>query len=103
MTSGSPTIDAGAPLFAILCVAGEDGPRAWLRAGEALIRVLLRGRVDHLHASFFGQPIELPELRAALEGALDLRAAPQLILRFGHAGDAPTTPRRAVDDILSGS
>src|SRR5690606_32732432 len=88
-------IDAGAPLFVVLAAAGpDDGPLQWLRAGEALSRVLLRGRVDHLHASFFGQPIELPELRAALRRGLGLAGAPHLVLRLGHAGDVAATPRR---------
>ncbi|MEZ4448070.1 MAG: hypothetical protein R3B09_01240 [Nannocystaceae bacterium] len=93
-------IDAGTPRFVVLVTDG-DGPRQWIQTGEALARILLRGRVDHVLASFFGQPIEVASLRAELRRALDLPGAPQLVLRLGHAGDARATPRRALDDLLS--
>ena len=93
----------GSPVMAILTTEG-DAPGDWLRAGAALVRVLLRGRVDHVWASFFGQPLERPELRARLGEVI--RAAgstarwPQVALRLGHGGEVPPSPRRDVAAVL---
>jgi nitroreductase len=92
-------LDLGAPTLAILSTAGDD-PRSWLIAGETLARVLLRGRVDHLWASFLGQAIEVPAARAALRERLGLVGWPQLVLRLGYAGDRAPTPRRPLADQL---
>ena len=92
-------LDLGAPVLAVLTTAGDD-PRSWLVAGETLARVLLRGRVDHLWASFLGQAIEVPTARAALRERLGLVGWPQLVLRLGYAGDRAPTPRRPLADQL---
>lgn len=95
-----------APLLVVLCT-DEDGPKAWLAAGQALSRVLLRARVAEVSASFFSQPIEVDKAWIQLRHAMDLHNFPQLIFRLGYAktsDQAPATPRRAVDDmILAGS
>ncbi|MEZ4383080.1 MAG: hypothetical protein R3A79_17265, partial [Nannocystaceae bacterium] len=92
-------LDLGAPVLAVLTTADDD-PRSWLRAGETLARVLLRGRVDHLWASFLGQAIEVPAARAALRERLGLVGWPQVVLRLGYAGDRAPTPRRPLADHL---
>lgn len=96
----------GAPVLALICTA-EDDPRAWLRAGEALVRVLLRGRVDHLYASFLHHPLARSGERWAVaeEAAVlgDLPQAPgfaQLALRLGYGADQPATPRRPLSELL---
>ena len=95
-------LDAGSPVLAILTTHGDD-PAWWLRAGEALARLLLRGRVDHLWASFLGAPIELPEARAELRARLGLPGYPQIILRLGYAGDLAPTPRLSLAEVLAGA
>jgi nitroreductase len=93
-------LDQGSPVLAVLTTPGDDRA-SWLRAGETLARILLRGRVDHLWASFLGQGIEVASARAAIREALDLQEWPQVILRLGYAGDLAPTPRKALADLLT--
>ena len=97
---------SGAPLMALITTPRDD-PHAWLCAGQALVRVLLRGRVDQLQASFIQGPLtRAPDRLAFAEQASilgDLSQAPgyaQLALRLGHGGDLPATPRRPLADVL---
>lgn len=99
-------IAAGAPVLAVITTP-DDGPQAWLRAGEALIRVLLRGRVDQLYATFLHGPLTRAADRWALAEELavlgDMSQTPgfvQLALRLGYAADLPPTPRRPLADVL---
>jgi hypothetical protein len=88
-----------APLVAVISTGGDD-PIDWLRAGQALERVLLTATVSCLSAAFLNQPVEIPELRerlAALTGA----GTPQLVLRLGHAPPHLPTPRRDLSDVLA--
>ncbi len=92
-------LDRGAPVLAVLATPRDDRT-SWLRAGESLARLLLRGRVDHLWASFLGQGIEVESARTAIREALGLQEWPQVILRLGYAGDLAPTPRKALADLL---
>ncbi len=104
-----PAILEGSPVLALITTAGDD-PLAWLRAGEALIRVLLRGRVDHLYASFLNGPLTRSADRwaVAAESAVlgDMPQTPgyaQLALRLGYGSDLPATPRRPLSEVLLAS
>jgi nitroreductase len=89
------------PTVAVLTTDG-DRPADWLRAGQALQRVLLTATMDGLGASYVNQPLELPDLRSRVRDELALPGFPQLILRFGRPveGWPAPTPRRPVRDIL---
>ncbi len=89
----------GSPALAVLGTA-DDAPESWLAAGQALGRVLLRARVDEVHASYLNQPVEVPELRVRVREALGLSGTPQQVLRLGYGPDVPPTPRRAIEDVL---
>ena len=89
----------GSPVLAVLGTK-SDSPANWLSAGQALARVLLRGRVDDVWASFLNQPIEIPELRMKLMDLLGRKGSPQLILRMGHGQDVKPTPRRTPGEVL---
>jgi hypothetical protein len=80
----------------------EDRTGDWLRAGQALMRVLLTAAADGYAASYLNQPLELPGLRQQLRDELRLAGWPQLILRLGQpAGPLPPpTPRRPASDLL---
>ncbi len=91
----------GSPVLAVLGTAG-DTPRDWLAAGLALQRVLLRARVDGVFASFLNQPIEVPELRAPLARLIGRDGYPQLVLRLGYGEDTKASPRRLLEDVLTG-
>jgi hypothetical protein len=109
-TTGGPArgdaILEGAPVLALLATAGDDR-RDWLRAGDALVRVLLRGRVDHLYASFLPGPLTRAADRWAVaeESAVlgDMPQSPgyaQLALRLGYGSDLPPVPRRPLSAVL---
>lgn len=89
-----------APVLAVL-TTGEDSSLDWLRAGEALARVLLEATILGLSASFLNQAIETPELREELRQRLPNGACPQLMIRLGYATDpAVRSPRRTAGQVI---
>jgi nitroreductase len=88
------------PQLAVLTTA-RDEPADWLRAGQALQRVLLTATAHGLAASFLYQPIQLRDMRGDAAPAWPWRENPQIVIRFGYCEDAPGTPRRPLDDILT--
>jgi hypothetical protein len=90
----------GAPALAVL-TTGSDACMDWLRAGEALARVLLEATILGLSASFVNQPVEVPELREEMRQRMDGNAWPQLILRLGYAKE-PSVPseRRPLSEVI---
>jgi len=89
----------GSPVMAALWTE-NDTPGAWLSAGQAMMRVLLRARVDNVWASFLNQPIEVPELRIRVRDLLGKQGFPQLVLRMGYSQDVKPTPRRTPGEVL---
>lgn len=85
-----------------LVVLGTDAdePWAWISAGQALARVLLRARADEVWASFLNQPIETPALRSQVTELIGRTGHPQLILRLGYGPNVTPTPRRTVEEVL---
>jgi nitroreductase len=90
---------ASAPLLAVL-ETSADTPAAWLAAGQAVARVLLRAGAQGVWASFLNGPITLPELRTQLRARLGSEGFPQLLLPLGYAPEGPPTPRREVSAVL---
>lgn len=89
----------GAPVLAVLGT-DEDTRPAWLQAGQALARVLLRARSAQLWGAFLNQPIEVPKLRPRL-AALVGGGWPQLLLRMGYGNETAPTPRRPVSEVTT--
>ncbi|MEV0901111.1 nitroreductase family protein [Actinoplanes sp. NPDC049802] len=83
----------------VVLATGGDGPADWIRAGQALQRVLLTATHLHLATTPISQPLEVPAVRAMLTGAGDHRW-PQMIIRLGYAAPAAATPRRPVGEVL---
>jgi len=81
----------------------DDSPSAWLRAGEALERVLLEATRYDLATGLFTQVVEVPQTRAALREELALGVFPQVVLRVGYAPKTPATRRRRLVDVISES
>ncbi|WP_030757522.1 Acg family FMN-binding oxidoreductase [Streptomyces sp. NRRL F-5135] len=82
----------------------EDGPADWLRAGQALERVLLVATLLGLGASFATQPLEWPELRWVMRDPISGSGQVQMVLRLGYGTDGPggpATPRRPVKQVLT--
>jgi hypothetical protein len=84
---------------AVLTTAGDE-PADWLRAGQALDRMLLRAAGRWVFASLESQPLESPALRAAIRDYLGLAGLPQMLLQLGRANTAAATPRRPVAEII---
>ena len=93
---------AGSPVLAVLGTDRDDSS-AWLSAGQALSRVLLRACADGVSASFLNQPIELHELRIKLNQLLGRKGHPQLMLRMGYGPEIKPTPRRKTTEVLAGT
>ena len=87
-----------APTVAIVYTAG-DTPLDWLRAGQAMERVLLTATVRGVCNTPITAPTELPELRALL-GDEHIGQVAQVILRLGYGNPVPSTPRRPVRDVI---
>jgi nitroreductase len=87
---------AEAPVVVVLATP-EDEPEDWLRAGQALERVLLTATHAGLSAGFENQPCEAsPALRARL-GAVVHGHVPQMVARLGPSAPTRPTPRRPVE------
>ena len=87
--------------IAILYTAGSS-PDDWLRAGQALDRVLLSAAADGVSASFLSGPIQVDNLTPALRTLLggDVQY-PQMVLGLGYAPPRDRrTPRRPLDESL---
>jgi hypothetical protein len=78
----------------------HDGPADWLRAGQALESVLLTAAAEWAFAAIHSRLTEVTHLRTELQRELATAAYPQLLLRFGYADTAATTPRRSPDEVL---
>jgi hypothetical protein len=77
-----------------------DTPPDWLRAGEALERVLLEITRQGFVATPLTQVTEVPSARAQLRSELGLVMYPHVLLRIGHAAMTPGSRRRRLVDVL---
>ncbi|MEV0829233.1 Acg family FMN-binding oxidoreductase [Nonomuraea rubra] len=77
----------------------QDGPRDWLRAGQALQRVLLTATAHGVAASLFSQPLDLraPQHRGDRPGPF---GHVQMLARFGYGPAVAEVPRRPVSEVV---
>ncbi|MFH8800813.1 Acg family FMN-binding oxidoreductase [Streptomyces sp. NPDC017936] len=87
------------PQLALVSTA-HDHPRDWLRAGQAMERVLLLATLQGLATSFATQPLEWPDLRWPLRDPATGTGHPQVVLRLGYGPRGPGAPRRPVSQVL---
>ena len=79
----------------------ESNRSAWLRAGEALQRILLEAtRLDYV-VSLASQVAEVPSTRDRLRKELDLELHPLLLMRIGRAAPTPASKRRDLNKVIS--
>ncbi|WP_417565806.1 Acg family FMN-binding oxidoreductase [Marinobacter sp.] len=91
------------PVIAALGTSG-DGDEDWLKAGQALERVLLTSLGQGLQASYLNQPIQVAVLRPKLQHLLGSSGFPQILLRLGYpATDLPAAPRRNLQEVVETS
>ncbi|HEX6472160.1 MAG TPA: hypothetical protein VF069_23915 [Streptosporangiaceae bacterium] len=99
-----PGADLVTGVVALLTTPG-DLRADWLRAGQALQRLLLRASADDVSAAFHTQALEVPELREFVRGRFCDGAHPQMLLRLGRPawrpGDAYGAVRRPVADVVA--
>ncbi len=96
MPSGGPA----APVTAVMVTPGEDEP-SWLRAGQALQRVLLRAASQWVFARLQTQPLQSTSVRAQLRGSLTPAGWPQLLLELGVVRTSHPTGRRPADELTT--
>ncbi|WP_240797791.1 nitroreductase family protein [Streptomyces sp. F001] len=89
----------GSPQLALLSTS-NDRPEDWLRAGQAMERVLLLATVEGLSSSFATQALEWTDLRWPLRDPVSGRGFTQMVLRLGYGPESPSTPRRPVPEVL---
>jgi nitroreductase len=103
--AGQLPADTGSGIDQTLLVLATrtDEPLSWLRAGEALQRLLLELTALGWVAEPMTQAVEVPVTRTQLRSALTWDAHPQVLLRVGRATPTPRTPRRGRTDAVAGS
>ena len=94
--SGGPP----APVTAVLVTPGED-EESWLRAGQALQRLLLRAADRWVFASLQTEPLQSTSVRAQIRSSLALPGSPQLLLELGVVRTSRPTGRRPAEDLTT--
>jgi hypothetical protein len=84
---------------AVLLTPG-DTRADWLRAGQALHRLLAHAAGKWVFASLYSQPLEAAAIRALIRDRLALPGAPQMLLQLGLAHAAHATARRPPDELI---
>jgi hypothetical protein len=88
------------PTVVLLGTTGDDR-YAWVQAGRALGRVLLRATTAGLAASPLTQALDWPATRTRMTVQLSLVGHPQMLLRLGFpVTPAAGTGRRPVGEVL---
>jgi nitroreductase len=79
----------------------ESNRWAWLRAGEALQRILLEATRFDFVVGIASQVAEVPSIRDRLRKELDLEFHPLLLMRIGRAAPTPAAKRRDLATIIT--
>jgi hypothetical protein len=88
------------PTVVLMGTMGDDR-HAWVQAGRALGRVLLRATTAGLAASPLTQALDWPATRTRMTVQLSLVGHPQMLLRLGFpVAPAAGTGRRPVGEVL---
>jgi hypothetical protein len=98
----APPPDVERPTVVLMGTDGDDR-YAWLLAGRALGRVLLRATDAGVAASPLTQALDWPATRTRLQSRLSLVGHPQMLLRMGYPPDAAgqaVSGRRPVGEVL---
>jgi nitroreductase len=99
----SPATSHRAAGVAGLLTTTADRPADWVKAGQALQRILLTASTCGVAAALHTQPLELGWLRESIRTRISDGAYPQLVLRFGTVIQTAASVRRPPDDVLSAS
>jgi len=87
------------PAATAVLVTPGDGRADWLRAGQALHRLLADAATSWVFASLHTQPLEAEVIRALIRDRLALPGIPQMLLQLGLAHTTHATARRSPADL----
>lgn len=90
----------GPPAGTAVLLTFGDRRLDWLRAGQALQRMLLHATCKWVFASLYTQPLESARIRHMVKSQLRLPGFPQVILQFGLANITHPTSRRSPADLV---
>jgi nitroreductase len=96
----SPSGGPPAPVTAVLVAQGED-EESWLRAGQALQRILLRATRRWVFARLQTQPLQSASVRAQIRASLTPSGSPQLLLELGVVRTSRPTARRPAGELTT--
>jgi nitroreductase len=85
---------------AALLTTPDDRAADWVRAGQALQRILLAAGTCGVAAALHSQPLEFGWLREFVRTRLSAGGYPQLVLRLGTVIQIATSVRRPPADVL---
>jgi len=97
--AGTGAVPRSAGLVTVLTTRA-DRPEDWVRAGQALQRVLLVASTCRVSAALHSQPLEVEDLRRFIATVLCGGAHPQMVVRLGCTDQASASVRRSVDEVL---
>ena len=98
--SGRPgAVFEAAPNLALLGT-GQDHPADWLRAGQAMERILLLATLRGLATSLTSHSLEHHDLRELARNPESAMGYVQMVLRLGYGPPGAASPRRPVADVL---
>jgi nitroreductase len=95
LVAGGPPAAATAVL-----VTPGDGRADWLRAGQALHRLLAHAATKWVFASLYSQPLEAAAIRSEIRARLTLPGSPQMLLQLGVARTTRATARRPPTELM---
>ena len=86
----------------VLLGTENDDRRAWLLAGRALGRLLLRATTEGVAASQLTQALDWPVTRTRMRSRLSLVGYPQMLLRMGYPSErgSARSGRRPIGEVL---
>ncbi|MGH3202065.1 MAG: Acg family FMN-binding oxidoreductase [Streptosporangiaceae bacterium] len=87
------------PAATAVLVTRCESRRDWLRAGQALHRLLLHAASKWVFASLYTQPLETSLTRALIRDRLALPGHPQVLLQLGCARTTHPTGRRPASEL----
>jgi nitroreductase len=97
---GLLSTDGPVPAVTAVLLTPGDSRADWLRAGQALYRLLLHAASRWVFASLYTQPLEAAPIRALIRDRLRLPGAPQMLLHLGVARTAHATARRPPSELI---
>jgi nitroreductase len=90
----------GPPAATAVLLTAADGRADWLRAGQALHRLLAHAASRWVFASLHTQPLEAAAIRSLIRTRLALPGAPQMLLQLGPARTTQATARRSPAELI---